>query len=79
MPATPFDLGLAAELALVPTSRARASTSAAKEAELDHHRVDGVPSGPGISPCIVDRDLLRAGSPFAIAGRDLGDVAHLRR
>ena len=75
MPATPGTSACPPSLPSVPTSRATRVTSAANDAQLVHHRVDGVLELENLA-LDVHRDLARQ-----VAARDgrrhFGDVAHL--
>ena len=76
VPATPGTSAWPPSLPSVPTSRATRVTSAANDAQLIDHRVDGVLQLEDLA-LDVDGDLARqvaAGD----GGGDLGDVAHLR-
>ena len=75
VPATPLTSAWPPSLPSVPTSRATRVTSAANEAELIDHRVDGVLQLQDLA-LDVDGDLL---GEVAVGdgGGHLGDVAHL--
>ena len=75
VPATPCTSAWPPSLPSVPTSRATRVTSDANDAELVHHRVDGVLQLENLA-LHVDRDLLRQVA-VGHGGRHGGDVAHL--